>query len=145
MNRSKFRIVLPIFLLGATLVACSSAVVPVISLKEKVLAFAEPKVDAELAALASGDYQAFIQDYNETMKQATTEEAFNQLKSLVSTKIGAYISREVASVLQQGDYYIVVYQAKFEKDDPVTIRVVFETGGDHLIAGLWFDSEKLRG
>jgi hypothetical protein len=33
----------------------------------------------------------------------------------------------------------VVYTAKFEKDDNVTVRVVFRAEDPHQISGLWFN------
>ncbi|MDX9954908.1 MAG: hypothetical protein RBT75_12465, partial [Anaerolineae bacterium] len=58
--------------------------------------------------------------------------------------LGAYVSREIQSVEQTGDFVAVVYTAKFKQDDQVTVRVVFEGVEPHLVTGLWFDSAKLR-
>jgi hypothetical protein len=145
MIRTYFRSLLPALFSALVLAACSPATVSVTGgERDTVLAFAEPKTDAQLAALSNGDYTSFIKDYDEAMIKATTEQTFAQLRKTLSDKIGAYQSREVASVLKQGDFYIVVYNAKFEREDSVTMRVVFEIGGDHRIGGLWFDSPKLR-
>lgn len=55
------------------------------------------------------------------------------------SKLGLYISREVNSVVQTGEFYAVLYDAKFEKDDAVTVRVVFRVAEPHEISGLWFN------
>lgn len=145
MNRLLIHTLIPAIYLGASLAACAPAAVPVVgSERDAVLAFSEPKTDVQLSALASGDYTAFIKDYDDAMIKATTESSFIQLRAVLSSKVGAYQSREITSVLQQGSFYIVIDSAKFDRDDQVTMRVVFETEGDHKIAGLWFDSPKLR-
>lgn len=112
--------------------------------KETILQFSEPKVDAQMAALAASDYQGFLVDYDEAMKENTTFGAFEQLQIWLSVKVGAYQSREVTSVTQTDAYDIVDYKAKFTKDDNVTMRVVFEKADPHRISGLWFDSPNLR-
>jgi hypothetical protein len=112
--------------------------------KTTVLEFAEPKVDAQMAALAASDYQGFLVDYDEAMKQATSFGEFEQLQIWLNVKVGAYLSREVSSVAQTDTYYTVMYKAKFTKDGNVTMRVVFEKTGAHRISGLWFDSPNMR-
>ncbi|MGA9396905.1 MAG: DUF3887 domain-containing protein [Anaerolineaceae bacterium] len=113
--------------------------------RDAVLAYSEPMADHELEALNSNAYQAFIKDYDAKMREVTTQESFTSLQELIQSKLGKYLSREVVSVAAMGtEAVIVVYSAKFEKEEGVTIRLVFQPGGDHLITGLWFDSPKLR-
>jgi hypothetical protein len=113
--------------------------------REAVLAYAEPMTDNELNALNENDYDAFVRDYNEAMLKATTPENFANLVSIISSKLGKYLSREVTAVTAVGeDAVLVIYTAKFENEEGVTIRLVFQPSGDHLITGLWFDSPKLR-
>jgi hypothetical protein len=45
----------------------------------------------------------------------------------------------VNSVAQTGDFYVVIYDTKFEKDDNVTVRVVFRVADPHQVSGLWFN------
>jgi ABC-type glycerol-3-phosphate transport system substrate-binding protein len=113
--------------------------------REAVLAYSEPMADNELAALNANDYDAFIKDYDVKMVEATTPERFTNLVTLVSTRCGKYLSREVTSVTAIGDAGIlVIYTAKFEKEEGVLIKISFQPDGDHLIIGLWFDSPNLR-
>jgi hypothetical protein len=113
--------------------------------RNAVLVYAEPKTDNVLNALNGNDFQAFIQDHDEAMLKASTAENFQSLQSLISSKLGKYLSREVTAVTAVGDKAVIlIYKAKFEKEEGVTIRVAFQSGGDHLITGLWFDSPKLR-
>lgn len=113
--------------------------------REAVLAYAEPMADNELAALNANDFEAFIKDYDETMKEVFTPEKFDNLVTLVSTKLGKYQSREVAAVTAVGeDTVLVIYRADFENEKDVTVRLSFQPGGEHLIKGIWLDSPKLR-
>jgi hypothetical protein len=113
--------------------------------REAVLSYAEPMADNEFAAIDANDYEAFIKDYDETMRGATTPENFTNLVSLISTRLGKYLSREVTVVTAVGDdAVLVIYSADFENEEDVTIRLSFQPGGEHLIIGLWLDSPKLR-
>ena len=73
-----------------------------------------------------------------------SEANFPDLQLQIIGKIGAYLSREVRSVEQSGEFIAVIYTAKFELDDPVIVRVVFEAAEPHSVTGLWFDSARLR-
>lgn len=105
---------------------------------EAVLAFSEAKTDNLLAGMNAGDYAVFSQDFDPDMLSAMTEAEFNKLKADRDAKLGLYLSREVESVVQIGDFYAVNYNAKFEKDDAVGVRVVFHATEPHEVSGLWF-------
>lgn len=105
---------------------------------EAVLAFSEAKTDNLLAGMNAGDYSVFSQDFDEEMSSAMTEAQFNQMKADRDAKLGLYVSREVVNVTQVGDFYAVNYNAKFEKEDEVGVRVVFRMAEPHEISGLWF-------
>jgi hypothetical protein len=102
-------------------------------------------VEGTLQGLSAGDYALYTAHFDQAMLDATTPEAFDDLHALITDKVGAYQSREVDRVFDQGDYRVIIYRAVFEMDDPVLVRVVFHrddpAGG---ITGLWFDSDKLR-
>jgi hypothetical protein len=113
--------------------------------REAVLAYAEPMADNELAAINANDYESFIKDYDQKMKEVSTPESFAKLVTTVSTKLGKYLSREVTAVTAVGeDLILVIYSADFEKEEDVTVKLYFQPGGEHLITGLWLDSPKLR-
>ncbi|MBN1921080.1 MAG: DUF3887 domain-containing protein [Anaerolineae bacterium] len=112
--------------------------------REAVLAYSEGMTDNLLEGLNAGDYVAFSRDFTEQMKTSLSEAEFPDLSLQIIGTLGAYVSREIQSVEQTGDFVAVVYTAKFEQDDPVTVRVVFEVADPHLVTGLWFDSAKLR-
>jgi outer membrane murein-binding lipoprotein Lpp len=105
---------------------------------EAVLAYSEAKTDNLLAGMNASDYAAFSKDFDQDMLNGITEAEFVKLKADRDAKLGLYISREVVSVVQTGDFYAVNYKAKFEKDDAVNVRVVFRATEPHEVSGLWF-------
>lgn len=107
--------------------------------RDAVLAFSESKTDTLLAGMNANDYAAFSQDFDVDMLAAMTEAEFDKLKADRDAKLGLYLSRDVTSVVQTGDFYAVNYDAKFEKEDSVGVRVVFRTADPHEVSGLWFD------
>ena len=112
--------------------------------RDAVLAYSEAKTDNLMQAIHSNEYAAFSRDLNDRMKSAVTETSFAAMQKNVVSKIGNHVSRQVNSVVETNDNVTIVYTAKFENDDPVTMRVSFEKAEPHRISGLWFDSAKLR-
>jgi len=106
---------------------------------DAVLAFSEAKTDNLLAGMNAHDYTAFSKDFDEAMLKAMTQAQFDSLKQDRDEKLGMYVSRKVNRVVQSGDFYAVVYDTVFEKDDAVSIRVVFRVAEPHEIGGLWFN------
>lgn len=107
--------------------------------REAVLAFSEPMTDNLLAGMNAGDYAVFSKDFDAAMSSAMSESQFADLKRDRDAKLGLYISRQVNSVVEQGGFYVVIYDAKFEKDGAVTVRVVFRVESPHQVSGLWFN------
>ena len=107
--------------------------------KDAVLAFSEAKTDNLLIGMNTNDYAAFSMDFDQDMLDAMSQTQFDALKKDRDAKLGLYLSREVHSVTQTVEFYTVNYDAKFEKDDAVTIRVVFRIAEPHQVSGLWFN------
>ena len=127
------------------LAACSSGVQVLSGAdRDAVLAYAEPMTDNLLAGFNAGDYPAFSRDFSDKMREALNESAFATTRAGIVGKIGKYVSRGVSRVEKRGGFIAVVYSARFEQEDGVTVRVVFEQAGDHRVSGLWFDSPRLR-
>lgn len=112
--------------------------------REAVLAYSEPIADNLLQGYNAKDYAQFSKDFDEAMKKGLPEANFADMQAQIAGKIGAYVSREVSSVVQTQGMIVVIYRAKFELDEPVTVRVVFEEATPYRVTGLWFDSAKLR-
>ena len=107
--------------------------------KDAVLAYSEAKTDNLLAGMNAGDFAMFSQDFDKDILAAITQAKFGDLRKDRDAKLGLYVSRTVSSVVQNGDFYAVIYDAKFEKDDAVTARVVFRVAEPHEVSGLWFN------
>jgi len=124
---------------------CDTGVQPLTGAdRDAVLAYVEPVTDNLLAGFNAGDYTTLARDFNAQMRSAFTEALFNSNRALTLSKIGKYVARQVAGVEKRDNYIIVIYKARFENEDNVTVRVVFEAGGSHQVAGLWFNSPKLQ-
>ncbi len=150
-NRTTYLVVgIIVFLLFAGIIAVVALTLPQPppalsgSARETVLGYSEPETDNLLAGLNANDYATFSRDFDDKMKGAITSAQFGNLEQTVVGKIGKYVSRQAADVQQSGDYVTVVYTAKFENDDPVTVTVAFHTAEPHQISGLHFNSAKLR-
>ncbi len=131
-------------LLALLLAACGG---PKTLPDDEAQAFAEqvaPITENLLAALSDGDEAAYTRDMDATMKRASSGAKFTEVYEAVIGKIGKYVSGEMTQVLEQGKYRIVVYDAQFEDEEHVTVRVVYDvSGAQPLVAGLWFDSPTL--
>ncbi len=113
--------------------------------REAVLAYANPIADNILQALNEGNHVNYIRDFDETARNAAPENVFKQTRDLIISKIGKYVSREVSRVYKKDQYIVVLYRGKFENEERVRIRVIFQKIGDkNLVSGLWFNSPKLR-
>jgi hypothetical protein len=107
--------------------------------REAVLAFSEAMTDNLMTGMNANDYAIFSRDFDPAMLNAMSQSQFDTFKKDRDTKLGAYVSRQVNSVTQSGGYVAVIYDTKFEKDDAVTMRVVFNVSDPHEISGLWFN------
>ena len=106
--------------------------------QDAVIAFSESKADNLLAGMNANDYAAFSKDFDQDMLTNMTEAQFATLKKDRDAKLGLYVSRTVNNVVQVGDFYAINYDAVFEKDAAVSVRVVFRMAEPHEVSGLWF-------
>jgi hypothetical protein len=109
-----------------------------------VLAFSEPAMDNLFAGLTANDYATFSRDFDTDMQSAIPATNFADWKQDLDNKLGKYLSRQVDQVTQSDEFYVVVYQAKFEQEEPVIVGAAFHVVEPHSISHLWFDSETLR-
>jgi hypothetical protein len=98
-----------------------------------------------LQAINNQDYAAYTRDMDADMQKASTSENFKELCQLLSSKEGKYLDRKLVRVEEKDQYRAVIYDARFEQEEFVSVRVVYNIAGSTpLIGGLWFDSVKLR-
>lgn len=112
---------------------------------ENILAVANPIVDVILEGYNENDYEKYTQNFDETTLIHLPPEAFQEAQDFMHQTIGKYLSREVERVIEDDVNIVVLYQGIFEKDENVTIRVVFAQGEEgYKVTGLIFDSPALR-
>jgi uncharacterized membrane protein YhfC len=152
-NRFKVSEIVTVGILGLSFVALTTGAVLTFLPQSKnliggdrdaVLAYSESKTTSLLTAINNNDYAVFSRDLNDKMKNAISADGLVNIRTKVNGKIGNYASRQVDSVVQSGDFVTVIYLARYENEERVTMRVSFEVAEPHRISGLWFDSEKLR-
>jgi len=105
----------------------------------------EGMVEDTLQGYNDHDYAAYTQHFDEAMHEASTEETFESVYTLLHDRLGSYESRELDYAFDQNEFRIVIYRAEFEHESGVIIRAVFwRDDPERGISGLWFDSERLR-
>lgn len=107
--------------------------------RDAVLAYSEAKTDNLLAGMNAYDYAVFSKDFDQQMLSAMNQSQFKSFKKDRDSKLGAYVSRQVNSVVNQGEFISVIYDTVFEKDDNVIMRIVFRATEPNQISGLWFN------
>ncbi len=104
-----------------------------------VLALSEPVVANLFDGLSAADYQVFSRDFDSDMHERVPATDFPAWKQDLDLKFGDYLARQVDQVTQADEFYVVVYQAQFEKDSPVQVTVAFHRSG--TIAFLSLETE----
>jgi uncharacterized lipoprotein YajG len=102
-----------------------------------ILAVASPMAENLMVALKNNNFQAFRANYDDAMLKATTEDAFQSLRTQLESQLGAYQSMTPKQIQTGGGFINVFYTVNFEKG-PVTMQLVLTEGEPHLISGLWF-------
>jgi hypothetical protein len=108
--------------------------------KADVLAFSETVTDNLFDGLTANDYAVFSRDFDSDMYEQVPATDFAVWKQELDHKLGNYLSRQVDQVTQSGEFFVVVYQAIFEKEEQVKVTVGFHASSS--IAFLSFESEK---
>lgn len=114
-------------------------------------AYAGSITDNILSGIEQKDYPMFSRDFDDTMKTALPEEAFNSLADLLSATIGSYQSKsfgDAAETTQNGvKIMTVIYKAKYSNEPADVLVTVMFSGeeGGRKVSGLYFNSPKLRG
>ena len=106
----------------------------------------EPEIENMLVGFSNKDYAAHTRDFDQDMLDTVDPITFPQVYDEVIGKLGKYHSHTLSGVQVQNNEFIVArYNAVFDNDSQVVVRVVFNDGDpDHKITGLWFDSKLLQ-
>ena len=108
--------------------------------------YADSITESILLAMNEDNYAKLSEHFNEEMKDTLSESVFRKNYNFMVLIIGDYVSKEFWKTEERGIYKTVYYKADFtEEPDGVIVKVVFqEIDGEVYVAGLWFDSPKLR-
>ena len=108
--------------------------------------YADAITESMLLAMNEDDYAKLSEHFNEEMKETLSESVYRKNYNFMVIIIGEYVSKEFWKTEERGIYKTVYYKADFtEEPDDVIVKVVFqEIDGEIYVAGLWFDSPKLR-
>lgn len=142
MNK-KILVLLLVICIGFAFVGCKK-----VYTEDDVKGFAHPLTEKILLSLNSENYTSFSSDFNSDMQTALPEENFPSFVNQVKGVIGEYVQSSIkfVSAAQNGKYITVLYNAEYTEDSPVQVQISFEkVGSDYKVAGLYFDSAKLRG
>ena len=120
-------------------------------LKENQVSYANNITENMLIGINKDDYQKYTQDANQKFKDVVNENQMKQSNKAISDKIGDYVAGskvfEGASRTSsnRNKYITVMYNSKFTNETGnVIITVTFDDNDKHQVAGILFNSEKLR-
>ncbi|MDD5013096.1 MAG: DUF3887 domain-containing protein [Candidatus Pacebacteria bacterium] len=103
----------------------------------------EEKVVSFFNALKETDYQKLSKSFTDQLLSELTEEQMYNLRQILFDNLGELINLKDPQTLDGGENRtILFYQADFEKESGVSIRVTFEEDGK--MAAIYLDSPKLR-
>jgi hypothetical protein len=120
-------------------------------IKEADIPYADGMAENILQGIKANDYAMFSRDFGEKLKAAINEDAFSGMVAQFADTIGTYESKAFAQAANTTEddveYTVVVYKAKFTKEDSdVLVTVTFGGEDDsRTVEGLFFTSPTLRG
>ena len=108
----------------------------------KTAQWADPMVENVLVSINNEDYSGFIKDFGDALISEIPESAFPDVISSVKGDFGNYIegSKKMFSVNIVNNETTSEYNGKFEKNDSVQFKFVFEKTNDQIkITGFAFE------
>ena len=113
---------------------------------EKIKGVSNTELNSILKGIATKDYDLYAKDFSDKMKRAQTEENFLKLCQSIEDSLGQLKSTEYLGYYRAEGDIISLFKAGFSKtDDDVLIRLVLDFKNQkEQVAGLWFDSPKLK-
>lgn len=137
--KSKFYVLLMMILIVAVISGCApKQEVVYLSSDEsaQVAASTDKAAQNILTAIATNDYQLFITDFDEKMREALTEDQFAQIVKMYG-KNGKAESVTLLNVEDRQDFYGVNYSVTYPKA-ALTMLIVVAKSDLSLVSGLWF-------
>ncbi|HNR01891.1 MAG TPA: hypothetical protein PKK59_05090 [Anaerolineaceae bacterium] len=137
--KSKLYVLLMMILIVAVISGCApKQEVVYLSSDEsaQVAASTDKAAQNILTAIATNDYQLFITDFDEKMREALTEDQFAQIVKMYG-KNGKAESVTLLNVEDRQDFYGVNYGVTYPKA-ALTMLIVVAKSDLSLVSGLWF-------
>ena len=137
--KSKFYVLLMMILIVAVISGCApKQEVVYLSSDEsaQVAASTDKAAQNILTAIATNDYQLFITDFDEKMREALTEDQFAQIVKMYR-KNGKAESVTLLNVEDRQDFYGANYGLTYPKA-ALTMLIVVAKSDPSLVSGLWF-------
>jgi hypothetical protein len=113
---------------------------------DKIKEVSTAALDSILKGIATKNYDLYAKDFSNKMKAAQDREHFLKLCEKVDGSLGELKSLQYLGYFVQEDDIISLFKAGFSKnDDDVLIRLVLDSKNQkEQVAGLWFDSPKIK-
>jgi len=102
----------------------------------------EPAVNDFFQGLAEDDYILFSSEFDPYMRDSIPGSELSEFRLDLSTTLGSYLSREVRRAVQADEFYVVEYEAKFEKEDSITFGIAFHRAEPNTISHIWIESSQ---
>jgi len=100
--------------------------------------FSNDVTENMLLAINENQFPTASQFFDDKMKKAWNKKTFLSDAAQIKNFFGPYISKELLRTESQDPYTILIYKAKFAKDDNVTVKTVLVNDADKfLISGYW--------
>ena len=102
----------------------------------------EPTVNNFFQGLAEDDYILFSSQFDPYMRDSIPGSDFSEFRRDLNTALGSYLSREVRRAVQADEFYVVEYEARFEKEDSITFGIAFHRAEPNTISHIWIESSQ---
>lgn len=100
--------------------------------------FSNDVTENMLLAINENQFPTASQFFDDKMKKQLNKKTFLSNAAKITDFFGPYITKELLRTESQEPYTILIYKAKFAKDDNVTIKTVLVNDADKfLISGFW--------
>lgn len=105
----------------------------------EVYVVAEPILNNIFEGIKAGDYEKYLKDFNETVKETFSREHFLGLKQQVENQMGELKKAEYLGFLNKNDITVVLWKGFFDKrrDDILIKLVILKQGERYLVNDLW--------
>ncbi|WP_125154317.1 DUF3887 domain-containing protein [Clostridium rectalis] len=120
-------------------------------MEEKNVSYAPIVLDNIIKSLEEKNYEKFSQNFSEEMKKAISKEKFEELVTLLNSKIGKYKEKTFVSASDSKKnnktYTTVIYKSVYDKEEKdVLITIIFseDKNKDKIVEGLNFKSPNLE-